>query len=303
LIDSKCQAAVRALARHSSFREAAQAIGTSPASFSRYIVQAETYATRPLFERRRNGAQLTSAGREFLRLLDDLDRATNVFESGVERLKGYGSDILNIGCGPLTSRTLIAPLLEHLLATIPDVRIKVTVSATKEPLEALRRGELDVAICDLTHTTDLSDLLIQVVRKEQVSFWARPEHPLHAKGPVSMTEIFAQPLLSPHIHKHWRAAVAQGLGGDKSAWETVERLPKVESCDFALLLELARKSDLICVGMHETVAEHTALGLLKKVQTNEQLDWNICAARRIGHTFPALEAFWDAAVEKYGISS
>ncbi len=300
MIDSKIATAVRVLARYGSFREAAQATGTSPASFSRHISQAEAYAGNTLFERRRNGAQVTSAGREFLRLLDALDRASGVFEQGVERLKSTGAPTLNIGCGPLTTRTLIAPLLQQLLLEMPELRIRVIVSATKEPLEALRRGTLDVTICDLTHTPDLSDLDLLVIRKQVVSFWARPQHPVHNNGPISLADIFRLPMVAPHFHRHWRLAIAQVLGGNRAAWQTVEGLPKIECDDYGLLIDLACRSDLICGGMRETVTEHASLGLLTEIRTTEELSWNICAARRKTVSFPALEFLWEELISRFG---
>ncbi|MEH6834305.1 MULTISPECIES: LysR family transcriptional regulator [Falsihalocynthiibacter] len=301
MIDTKCIGAVQALARYESFKEAAQVIGTSPASFSRYITQAEEYAGNSLFERRRNGAQLTPAGQQFLTLLNDLDEASGIFEHRVEHLRSTGAPTLNIGCGPLTTRTLITPLIEKLILEMPELRVRVMVSAGKEPLDALRRGTLDVAICDLTHTPDLSDLDIQVIAKKAVSFWARPQHPIHSVAPVSLAEVFRHPFISAKIHKHWKAAIAGILGGDRAAWQAVEQIPKIECDDYGLLVDLACKSDLICGGMGDAVEQHAALGLLKEIQTTQGLTWNICAARRKKVTFPALDALWEELIRLFAI--
>jgi DNA-binding transcriptional LysR family regulator len=292
LIDTKIVTAVQALARHGSFQEAALAAGISPASFSRHINKAETYVGQALFERRRNGTQTTSAGQEFLRLLDTLDVANGIFEHRVEQLKSDGSPTLSIGCGPLTTHTLTTPLLEQLLQKMPELRVQVAVSANKEPLEALRYGVVDVAICDLTHTPDLNDLDIQVIQKKAVSFWARPQHPIHKEGKISLKDIFQQDVIAPRFHRHWRTAITEILGGDAAARQTVERLPKIECDDYALLFDMACRRDLICGAMRDAVAQHAELGLLKEIRTTEEMNWNICAARRKTVSFPALEAFW-----------
>jgi|GEM_PF-6592398 len=299
VIDTKIITSVKALARYESFREAAQAVGTSAASFSRYITQAEDYAGNVLFERRRNGAQLTSAGQQFLNLLDALEDASSIFEQGVEQLKSTGTPTLNIGCGPLTTRTLITPLIEQLLQEMPELRIRIMVSANKEPLEALRRGTLDVAICDLTHTPDLSDLDIHVIEKRPVSFWARPQHPIHNDAPVRLADIFREHLIAPKFHKHWQAAIAEVLGGDRAAWKMVEQIPKVECDDYGLVVDLASKTDLIFGGMGDAVEQHAELGLLKEIRTKQELNWNICAARRKKVSFPALERLWLELIRKF----
>lgn len=125
MINSKIAAAVGALAQHKNFRAAADALGTSPASFSRYTGQAESYAGHALFERHAKGASLTAAGKEFLSILDPFLDANSRFETGVERLRDSRPAILNIGCGPLTTRTVIAPLLAQLLNDQPDLRARV----------------------------------------------------------------------------------------------------------------------------------------------------------------------------------
>ncbi|WP_281995307.1 LysR family transcriptional regulator [Ruegeria faecimaris] len=300
MIDSKAIDAVRSLARHGNFRVAADAIGTSPASFSRYIGQAETYAGQALFERTGRGATIRPAGKRFLQLLDALHNATSQFEAGVKRLRSVDPEVLNIGCGPLTTRTIITPLLAELLDNWPDLRVRVDVRATMEPLEALRIGRLDVAVCDLTHTPNLSDLDIQVVRKEPVFFCARPDHPIHQATPVSIAEVFRHPFITAHMHRHWRSAIAATLGNDEKAWHIVDRLPQIESDDFSLVADMACRADLIAGGMKEDFDQHLKLGMLKEIRTTQPLTWNICAARRKGVKFAALDMFWNRLCHRYG---
>jgi DNA-binding transcriptional LysR family regulator len=99
-------------------------------------------------------------------------------------------------------------------------------------------------------------------------------------------------VIAPHFHRHWRSAIAEILGGDETARQTAELLPKIECDDYALLIDMACKRDLICGAMRDTVVQHAELGLLKEIRTTEEMNWNICAARRKTISNPALEAFW-----------
>ena len=171
MIDPKVTCAVRMLAKHRSFRIAAEVTGTSPSSFSRYISQAEDYAGQSLFERSGKGVVPTSAGRSFLTMLDTLQEAIGQFEASTERLRQTGPDVINIGCGPLAARSIISPILAEAVEKHPDIRAKVKVTSSKEPLESLRTGALDLAVCDLTHTPDLSNLEIKILRKRKTSYW------------------------------------------------------------------------------------------------------------------------------------
>lgn len=300
MLNKKQVKAVRALARLGSFREAAESISFSPASFSRTIQQAERDLGIHLFERRRNGARLTAAGRDVLGLLEELDNAVGSFEAGVERLRQNGGERLVIACGPLTSRTLVMPVMKELIARNIGIRCAVRVDATKAPLEALRRGDIDVAVCDLTHTANLSDLEIRVLDRRDVVFSAPIDHPIHDQGPVDLADVLRLPLATPYLHNHWRATIAKVLGDDQDAWETVRQMPVVESDDYAFLVDTAFNGGLICGGMAETFHEYEDLGLLKRLSIRQQMQWNICAARRKNWSFETLEAFWDALLRHDG---
>ncbi len=302
MLTKKQVEAVRALARLGSFREAADSIGAAPASFSRHIQQVERDVGIQLFERRRNGVRLTAAGRDVLGLLEELDNAVGSFEAGVERLRRNGGERLAIACGPLTSRTLVMPVLKKLIAGNTGIRCVVRVDATKVPLEALRRGDIDVAVCDLTHAANLSDLEIRVLDRRDVVFSAPIDHPVHEQGLMDLADVLRLPLATPFLHAHWRATIAKVLGDDRDAWETVGQMPVVESDDYAFLVDVACNGGLICGGMAETFREYEDLGLMKRLSIGQQMQWNICAARRKNWSFEALDAFWDALLRHDGFS-
>ena len=292
MIDPKAAFAVRTLAQHRSFRVAAEVTGTSPSSFSRHVRQAEDFAGQTLFERTGKSVAPTPAGRLFLAMLDSLQEAIGQFEASTERLRHAGPDVINIGCGPLAARSIISPLLSEAIEKHPEVRAKVKVTSSKEPLEALRTGALDLVVCDLTHTHDLSELEIQLLRKRRTSYWARPKHPIHEHPKTSLKEVFSYPFATGYLPSFWRKQIVQMLGGTQSAIAIAQRVPHIESDDFSLLASIASKSDLICGGVDEDFENYARLGLLKEIKTQEVMTWNICMARRANTSFPMLDAFW-----------
>lgn len=292
MLDDTQIAAVRALAQHRSFREAAQALGVSAASFSRQIAAAEAEAGQPLFDRHRSGARVTVFGVQYLRLLEDVEAAHNQFEREVARLRDDGTDLLRIGCGPLATRTLITPALTRVMAQRPGLRARVVVRANSDPLDQLRAGELDVVVCDLTHTPALDDLDIHVMAREPVSFWARAGHPIFEERGLAVADLLRRPFCTAFLHRHWRETVFHALGGDDDARHIVDRLPQIESCDFGFLSDLTQNSDLLCAGRADAFREPAELGLMREVQTSDALLWNICAAKRTGARGEALDLFW-----------
>ncbi|MGB0904150.1 MAG: LysR family transcriptional regulator, partial [Mangrovicoccus sp.] len=247
--------ALKALAAHNTFREAAQSLGMSQASFSRYISAAENDAGHPIFERLRNGVKPTPFGERYLALVDELHAVHQDFDARLLALRADGSDLLRIGCGPLTTRTLITPLITSMLSDIPDIRAKIVVSATESPLQLLRTGDLDLVVCDLTHTPMLEDLDILVMRREPVSFWARADHPIFAKTGLTVGDLLRHPICTANMHRHWRDTAHKALGGDDEARRIVERLPQVECDDYGFLADLTSKTDLLCAARADLFTE------------------------------------------------
>ncbi len=292
MLDDTQIVAVRALARHRSFREAAQALGVSAASFSRQIAAAEQRAGQPLFDRQRSGARPTVFGVRYLRLLEDVEAAHKQFDQAVAQLRDDDTGLLRIGCGPLTTRTLITPALTRVMAQMPGLRARVVVRATSDPLDQLRAEDLDVVVCDLTHTPALDDLDIHVMAREPVTFWARAGHPIFDERGLAVADLLRRPFCTAFLHRHWRETVFQVLGADDEARHIVDRLPQIESCDFGFLSDLTQNSDLLCAGRADAFREPAALGLMCQVQTRDALLWNICAAKRKGARGGALDLFW-----------
>ncbi|GAA6159651.1 hypothetical protein NBRC116589_18250 [Ruegeria sp. HU-ET01832] len=281
------------LAETGSFQNAARVMGVSNASLSRYVGQAEDHTGLILFHRSRNSSTLTRAGQEFLpiakALREDLDR----YATRVAGLRESGPGTLLIGCGPLTTRTLILPVLRVVRRAIPDLRFRILVSAYARPLDLLQAGEFDVFLGDLTYTPEAEDVEIMVMEKQTIQFVAHRDHEIHQRGPQTMAGIFDFPFASPHLHKHWKAALTKALGGGVEAVEKVNSQPHIECDDYNLLTGLLAEPDFVVGGMPDTFAELIRTKTVRPVSMKQNLTWNICAARKSQNTSAAVELFWN----------
>ncbi len=293
MLTTNTLAAFLHLAETNSFQDAAEKMGVSNASLSRYIGQAEEQSGFVLFQRSRHHCKLTRAGQEFLPVAQRLQRDLQQYAQRVETLHSSGGGQFRIGCGPLVSRSLVQPIMQEVLEDFPGLRFRVNVSARSAPLEELKNGDLDLFIGDLTHTPEIENVEILVIQKRPLVFLAHADHPVHAQGKCTLGQVFEHPFASPHLHKHWRATVFQALGGDEAAEETVNRLPQVESDDYAYLTELLRKPQFVVAGMPETFAEQMALGDVKEIPLRQPISWNICAVRKTGQMAKGGQQFWE----------
>lgn len=286
-----------ALAQTGSFQAAARKIGVSNASLSRYIAQAEVDTGLTLFHRTRNNSKLTRAGQEYLTIAQDLKSDLVRYQKQVADLGNTNSGVLRIGCGPLTTRTLILPILQKVRAEMPGLRFEVLVSAYARPLDLLQNDQFDIFVGDLTYTPEADDVEILVVEKQQVVFMAHPSHPIHGRGPQTPTDIFGFPFASPHLHKHWKATLTKALGGDATAAKIVSALPQIECDDYGFLNALLEKPDIIVGGMREAFEELLDSGKIKEITVVAPIYWNICASRKSQGASAALDLFWSKLVE------
>lgn len=133
---------LREVSQRGSFTAAARALGYTQSAVSRQIGALERAAGRPLFERRRDGVALTTAGSKLLaraiRILDEMDAAARELTGNP-----VASGPVRVGAFP----TAMAALLPGVLASLPtDLVVSVREGSTPTLTRSLRAGTLDLAV-------------------------------------------------------------------------------------------------------------------------------------------------------------
>jgi len=174
-------------AGHLNFRRAACAMGVQRPTLSRQIRQLEEDLGLSLFERNRDGVQLTAAGRNFLnrahRVLFELDQAimaarrTGRAESGPLSL----GIMISLASGPL--RTFLSTNRKR----FSDIELSLLEGSPTDLVAALREHRIDLAI-------GLSALGSDGI--ETMCLWLEPvfvaipeEHPLAVRSSVGWKDL------------------------------------------------------------------------------------------------------------------
>ncbi|EPF67543.1 transcriptional regulator CynR [Pseudomonas syringae] len=135
-----------AVADHSNFTRAAEALHVSQPALSQQIRQLESSLGVQLFDRTRRSVVPTDAGRVYL---DHARRCLLELEAGKRALDDV-SDLsrgqLRLGVTPTFSEYLIAPLIDRFSALYPGVAIILTELPLEQITEALISDALDLAI-------------------------------------------------------------------------------------------------------------------------------------------------------------
>lgn len=139
----------QAVARTGHFGRAADACAVTQPALSMQIRELETHLGTRLFERTRDGARLTEAGREALRHADRILGAVADLETQARRSHGPLSGPFRLGVIPSIAPYLLPRLLPAVMERVPDARLTLRETLTATLVEELLAGDLDAVIASL----------------------------------------------------------------------------------------------------------------------------------------------------------
>ncbi len=294
MFDDKTLDAIIALADHRSFRAAATKLKISNATLTRVIQGAEKKCGFKIFERSSNGVLLTILGHETLEYCTEYKKYTTDFNDRIINIERSADNRLKLGCGPLTTATVLRDVLPLWLEESPHHEISITVSARFDLFQDFSERKLDLFIGELSHTASTPDLQITNLKKQDVIIVAGPDHPIHQDGPVTIDELLSYPQASPHLPKYWQNIIQKNAPTIKLPYR-----PRIECDDYSLLVRIASRSRLVLGGLPEHFEKELQSGELIPVKLAVPLKWNICAAKLAGVSSHALNSFWKILEEKF----
>ncbi len=180
------------VARSGSFTAAARTLGYTQSAVSRQVAALERAAGRPLFDRGRDGVQVTAAGARLLtravRVLDELDaaarEAADPSADGPVRLGAFA--------------TAVAGLVPAALAALPSgLVVTVREGTTPALTRALRAGSLDLAVLAQTPPFRPPDaespaLALTVLAEREMLVGVGDRHPFAGRRAVEVAELAGQ---------------------------------------------------------------------------------------------------------------
>ncbi|QDL93224.1 LysR family transcriptional regulator [Paroceanicella profunda] len=116
-------AAFSAVARHSSFRKASDALGVSRSSLSHAIIGLEARLGVRLLNRTTRSVSPTQAGADLLERLDPVLRDLDDALDSLSEVRGRPSGILRINANKSGARILLREVVPRFLANCPDVEL------------------------------------------------------------------------------------------------------------------------------------------------------------------------------------
>jgi DNA-binding transcriptional LysR family regulator len=154
-----------AVAHHGSTTAAARALGVDQSTVQRRLAELEKRIGQPLVQRHPSGYRLTAYGEELLPLAQSVERQVASLEEKIRLSAREVNGLLRLTCPePLVTRITRSPLLDHLRARHPGLRVEFVIT---DHYVDLAQGEADVAL----RSGDTVDNKL-IGRKVGESLWA-----------------------------------------------------------------------------------------------------------------------------------
>lgn len=134
------------LERTTTVKEAAQALFITQPALTNRIREAERRLNTPLFIRRGRKLVMSNAGKRLLvsakKILEELARA----EYDIERFSDGVEQVLRIGIPHYASFTWLPKVVQAMNEQFPSIELEITAQAAIQPLIALQKGDIDMAM-------------------------------------------------------------------------------------------------------------------------------------------------------------
>jgi DNA-binding transcriptional LysR family regulator len=185
-----------AVAEELHFGRAAERLNMTQPPLSRQIQKLEKIVGAELLERDNRRVELTSAGRMFLeearRLMALAERAPMT----ARRIASGRSGVLRIGFTAASGFSILGPLLEEVSEIMPDVDIDLQELVTREQLNGLLTGELDLGFARPPFDRETFDS--HLLYRESMVLAVPSGHPLTLLGRDITAEDFKDERLIMH---------------------------------------------------------------------------------------------------------
>ena len=185
--------ALIAVAENQSFSAAARALHTVQSNVSSHVARLEKEVGATLIDRSRG--ELTPEGQIVA------DRARRILvemrsiEDDLVSLRDEVTGNVRLGIIGTTARWLVAPLLEEISATYPEIELRIIEATTTSLLPQLLTGKLDVAVVNLP--VDDPSVDTRPLFDEDRIIVAPSDHPLAANDNITLAELANHELLLP----------------------------------------------------------------------------------------------------------
>ena len=188
LLDTRQLRAFQELARHQCFTAASRALHLTQSAVSHSIKALESALDMALFERQGKVVRLTQAGAKFHPYAVDVLNRMQCAVDAVKSIRHPGYGRLSIGATITMSHAVLPAVLREFRASFPHYEITISTDDTRELLNLLGNGTIDVAMEWNSPAHQHITFAISLPIKSAMA----PAHPLAQKESITPADLVNQ---------------------------------------------------------------------------------------------------------------
>ncbi len=183
---------VIAVAETNNFTRAAQRCLVVQSALSHQIARLEKELGTRLFERTSRRVRLTAAGAAFLpaarQCLEAAERAAAEVAAAVGEVRGR----LTVGLIPTVAAVDLPSVLKDFHRRHPKARVSLSVGASEDLVEQVRKGEIEVAFLGIPVTARPRGVQARELARERLIAVVSPDHPLAGESSVDLRRLASE---------------------------------------------------------------------------------------------------------------
>lgn len=265
-MDIKQLKALVTVAEVGSVTRAAELLHLVQPAVTRQIRTLERELGTALFERTRQGMQLTDAGTTLVerarRALNELERA----RAEIQPTPGVVTGIVTVGLLESASDLLAEPLVSALARDHPGIELRLLTAYSGHLQQWLDDGDLDLTL--LYNLASTPSLNAEPLVREKLWVVAPPSVGLRAEQPVPFREAAAQPMVMPAVGHGLRTLI-----GAAAVHAEVEMKVTVQTNSMHVQKQLVRAGHGWTILPGVGIAEDVTKGFLSAAPLCEPDTW------------------------------
>jgi len=179
-------------ARRKNFSRAAEALGITQSAVTQHVAKLEDVVGTPLFIRRREGLELTGAGRDLFEISERLRTLEELIEERVGDYNALAAGTLTIGAN---SPCPAMPIIADFSVRYPQIEINFTLMSWDLAMRRLRDRELDAAF--VVDPGEMEGLGVHTIAETQYRAFVNLSHPLARRSRISLADLARHAVIVP----------------------------------------------------------------------------------------------------------
>lgn len=249
-----------AVAAYGNFRRAAQSLGISQPQLSRRIQALEEDLGCALFERDRQGVEITSEGALILREAERLLEADSAFRASVGKIRRLSNTALRLCAGAFASQSWLPTAIAAFAEEHPTVSISMREIDWWQLADATVNGDCHLALGETSEAEQRADITVERFPERAGSAFVRRGHRLLGREALSIDDFVDLQLAAPRLPgRVARFMPPEARLGSLSA-DGRFFMPTIESATPRSMIDVVTESDAICLMPRALCAPQVASG-------------------------------------------